>query len=318
MLLKISKEVKTAILVILGIVFLIYGINYLKGTNLFESANTFYTEFDYNALTDASPVTIKGNAVGKVKETQYDFNTGKTRVAFTVDKKLQFSKNSKVRLYETGLMGGTALAIIPAEDGAATAENGDKLESDVETGLINNLTSNFSELSSGLDTTLKSADSLMINLNSLVEDDSEKGLKHAIAELNTTLSSFKNLSNSVNSLVAQNQEGLSDVIKNFDSISTDLATLSEELKKAEISKTINDLDETLLTVNGLLQDLENGEGSLGLLLTDEKLYNNLEVATHQLKELLQDFKLNPSRYVKVSVFGGKNKEEYKQPEDERK
>lgn len=314
---KISKEVKTAVLVILGIVFLIYGINYLKGINLFESSNNFYTEFDYNALTDASPVTIKGNTVGKIMETKYDFNTGKTRVSFTVDKKLKFSKNSKVRLYETGLMGGNALAIIPAEDGAEFAEDGDKLASDVETGLINSLTNNFSTLSSDLDTTLKSADTLMVNLNSLLEDDSEKGLKHAIAELNQTLSSFKTLSNSANKLVVQNQEGLTSVIKNFDSISADLAVLSEELKSAQISKTINDLDETLLTVNGLLQDLENGEGSLGLLLKDEKLYNNLEVATHQLKELLQDFKLNPSRYVKVSVFGGKNKEEFTKPEDER-
>lgn len=313
---KISKEVKTAVLVILGIVFLIYGINYLKGINILDSKNTYYTEFDYNALTNASPVTIKGNSVGKIKEIKYDFNSGKTRVSFTVAKELKFSKNSKVRLYETSLMGGNALAIIPAND-SELAEDGDMLKSEVETGLVKSLTSNFSGLSSGLDTTLKSADSLLISLNGLVEDDSEKGLKHAIAELNATLASFNTLSKSVNSLVAQNQEGLASVIKNFDSVSADLAVFSADLKQAEFSKTINDLDQTLLSVNALLEDLENGEGSLGLLLKDEKLYNNLEVATYQLKELLQDFKLNPNRYVKVSVFGGKNNEEYQQPEDER-
>lgn len=312
---KISKEVKTAVLGILGIVFLIYGINYLKGTNLLDSSNTFYTEFDYNALTSASVVTIKGNAVGKIKETKYDFNTGKTRVSFAVDKELEFSKNSKVRLYETGLMGGNALAIIPAND-SDLATSGDMLESEVEKGLINSLTSNFSELSSGLDTTLKSADSLLINLNGLLEDESENGLKNAIAELNKTLISFKTTSNSVNALVAQNQEGLASVIKNFDSISSDLASLSNDLKKAEISKTINDLDETLLSVKALMTDLENGEGTLGMLLKDDKLYNNLEDASFQLNELLQDFKLNPSRYVKVSVFGRKNKDEYQKPEVE--
>ncbi|WP_223034536.1 MlaD family protein [Hanstruepera marina] len=313
---KISNEVKTAILVILGIVFLIYGINYLKGIDLLDSNSTFYTEFDYNALTEASPVTIKGNTVGKIKEIKYDFNTGKTRVSFTVDNKLKFSKNSKIRLYETSLMGGNGLAIIPANDNEL-AKSGDVLESEVETGLVNSLTNNFSGLSTGLDTTLKSADSLLLNLNSLVEDESENGLKQAIAELNKTLISFRSMSNSVNNLVAKNQEGLTAVINNFDSISADLASLSKDLKEVEISKTINDLDQALLSFNGLLEDLENGEGSLGLLLKDEKLYNNLEVASHQLKELLQDFKLNPSRYVKVSVFGGKNKDDYQKPEDER-
>jgi len=315
--LKITKEVKTAILVILGIAFLIFGINYLKGRNLLDASNTYYTIFEYNALTESSPVTIKGNNVGKIKNIKYDFETGKTRVSFTVDKGLKFSKNSKIRLYEMGLMGGNAMAIIPAEDGAF-AEDGDVIESEVEKGLLDGLAGNFSNLSSGLDTTLKSADSLLIGLNALVEDDSDKGLKSAIAELNATIKSFKNLSYSFNSLISKNEEGLTSVISNFDSISQDLASLSEDLKKAEISKTINDLDQTLLSVNGLISDLENGEGTLGLLLKDEKLYNNLEVATYQLKELLQDFKLNPKRYVQVSVFGGKNKDEYEKPEDERK
>ncbi|WP_104733663.1 MlaD family protein [Hanstruepera ponticola] len=314
---KITKEVKTAILVILGIAFLIFGINYLKGRNLLDASNTYYTVFEYNALTESSPVTIKGNNVGKIKNIKYDFETGKTRVSFTVDKGLKFSKNSIIRLYEMGLMGGNAMAIIPAEDGVF-AEDGDVIKSEVEKGLLDGLAGNFSNLSSGLDTTLKSADSLLIGLNALVEDDSDKGLKSAIAELNATIKSFKNLSYSFNSLISKNEEGLMSVISNFDSISQDLASLSEDLKKAEISKTINDLDQTLLSVNGLISDLENGEGTLGLLLKDEKLYNNLEVATYQLKELLQDFKLNPKRYVQVSVFGGKNKDEYQKPEDERK
>lgn len=313
---KISREVKTAILVILGIFFLIVGINYLKGKNIFESANTFYTEFDYNGLTTSSPVTIKGNNVGKIESIIYDYESGKTRVAFTIDKKLEFSKNSKIRLYELGLMGGNGMAIIPAQD-QDLAKNGDFLESEVEEGLIKSLTNNFSGLSSGLDTTLKSADSLLISLNKIVEDDSDKGLKNAIAELNETLKSFKSLSYSFKSLVSKNDESLTSVIENFNKVSNDLASLSNDLKDVEIAKTVNDLDQTLLNVNTLLADLEKGEGSLGKLLKDEQLYDNLEIASNQLKELLQDFKLNPKRYINVSVFGGKNKKDYIKPEDER-
>ena len=313
---KISKEVKTAILVILGIVFLIFGINYLKGKNLLDSSNTFYTEFDYNGLTESSPVTIMGNNIGKIESIKYDFDTGKTRIAFTVDKDFKFSKNSKMRMYSTGLMGGNALAIVPANNGP-NAENGDRLESEVEKDVIDDLAGNFSELSSGLGTTLKSADSLLIGLNTILEDDTEKGLKNAISELNETIKSFRYLSNSFNSLISKNEASLTSVIGNFDTVSKDLASFSSDLKQAELSKTLNNLDNTLLKFNSLITDLDNGEGTLGLLLKDEKVYNNLEVATLQLKELLQDFKLNPSRYVKVSVFGGKNKDEFEKPEDER-
>lgn len=295
---KLTREVKTAILVILGIVFLIFGINYLKGVNLFDSSKTFYTEFDYNALTTASPVTIKGNNIGRINDIVYVTETGKTKVSFTVDNDLKFSKNSKIRLYELGIMEGNGLAIIPAED-TQYAENGDVLQSEVEQGLIKSLTSNFSGLSTGLDTTLKSADSLLINLNGLVEDDSEEGLKHAIKELNATLSSFKTLSGSFNSLIAKNQDSLTAVISNFSEISKNLSILSEDLKDVEISKTITTLDETLSSVNSLLADLDKGEGSIGKLLNDDELYNNLEGASKELEELLEDVKLHPKRYFRI-------------------
>jgi phospholipid/cholesterol/gamma-HCH transport system substrate-binding protein len=314
--LKLSREVKTAILVISGILFLIFGFNYLKGKNLLESSETFYTEFDYNALTTASPVTIKGNNVGKINDITYIIETGKTRVAFTVNNELKFSKNSKMRLYPLGLLDGNGLAIVPADD-EQYAKSGDFFQSEVEPGLIKDLTDNFSGLGDGLDSTLKSADSLMNNLNGLVKDDSEDGLKHAIKELNLTLTSFKILSGSFNSLIAKNQDSLTQVISNFNSVSKNLATLSEDLKNVEISKTVANLDETLQHVNTLLADLENGEGTMGKLLKDEQLYHNLEVASAQLSELLQDFKLNPKRSVNVSVFGGKNKDEFEKPEDER-
>ncbi|MCB0470596.1 MAG: MCE family protein, partial [Flavobacteriaceae bacterium] len=107
---KLTREIKTAFLVIVGIAVFIFGYSYLKGLSILDSYNTFYTEFDYNALKQASPVTIKGNQVGKITTIKYDFKTGKTRVAFTVIGELEFSKNSKVRMYDLGLMEGKGLA----------------------------------------------------------------------------------------------------------------------------------------------------------------------------------------------------------------
>ena len=295
---KISREIKTAIIVLLGIVVFIFGFSYLKGLSLLESYNTFYTEFDYNALSSSSPVTIKGNQVGKISSIKYDYSSGKTRIAFTVEDQLKFSKNSKIRLYELGLMGGNGIAIIPADDNDF-AKNGDFIQSEVEEGLVKSLTSNFSGLSSGLDSTLKKADTLLSNLNVVLKDNSEKGLKHAVEELNITLQSFQKLSASANTLIAKNTDSIAALISNFNKISEDLSILAEDLKGVKFSETIASLDTTLANLNSLLGDLNNGEGTLGKLLSDENLYDNLEGATKELEALLRDIKLHPNRYTRI-------------------
>ena len=295
---KLSKEVKTALLVISGIFLLIYGFNYLKGESIFTSQAVYYTEFDYNALSTSSSVTIKGNAVGKVSDIVYDFKTGKTKVYFTVDPELKFSRNSKIRLYETGLMGGNALAIIKAND-TEFAKNGDFIESEIQPGLISSLKSNFTGLSSNLDSTLRSADTLLVSLNTLVTDTSDDGIKSTIAELNGTLIAVKDLAVSVQAMVDKNDEKLSKVIDNFNNTSENLATLSNDIKDIELSKTVAKLDETLATFNAILKDLDDGNGTVGKLLKDEALYANLDGATKELEELLRDIKLHPKRYFRI-------------------
>lgn len=294
-------------LVLSGILLMVFLINYLNGKNLLSSDDSYYTEFDYNALTKSSPVTVKGNMVGKIQDIVYDFNTGKTRVSFTVDDKLIFTKKSKVSLYKTSLMGGNALAIIVSEEGER-AQPGDFISSEIEEDMMTALSGTVANVSENLDMTLSSADSLLINLNKLVVDDSENGIKNAIAELNATMKSFKSVSYSVNSLVKNNDEKLSSMLNNFDSISRDLALVTNDLKGVKLSKTVASLDNTLNKVNMLMTRVENGEGSIGKLLKDEGLYNNLEGAALQMEQLLEDFKLNPKRYIHFSVFGKRPKQ----------
>lgn len=211
---KISREIKTAILVLSGIALFIYLFSYLKGEDLFSNTRSYYTEFDYNALSMSSPVTVKGNKVGKIDDIRYDFETGKTRVSFSVSPKLKFSKNSTIRLYETGVMGGNALAIVNANDGEI-AKAGDFIKSEVQPGLITTLKDNFSGLSTDLDGAIRSADTLMSSLNVLVTDESQEGLKSTIAELNASLKSFQSLSNSIQNLIKANDEKIASVLDNF-------------------------------------------------------------------------------------------------------
>ncbi len=301
---KISREVKTAILVISGIVLMILLFNYLKGINLLDNNAEYHTTFDYNALSTSSSVTIKGNNIGKITKIEYDPNTGKTKVTISIDGDLKFSTNSIIRLYETGLMGGNALAIVP-EPGDQLAKSGDYLQSEVEPGLIRSLTQNFSGLSSNLGSTMQAADTLLINLNKLVIDDSEEGLKRTIAELNITIASFNRLSNSINALVSKNDAELTSAIKNLNTTTSNLAVLSADLKDVKLSESVAKLENTLANIDDLMADVKNGNGTLGKLMTDDKLYKNLEGASLQLEQLLQDFKLNPKRYVHFSVFGKK-------------
>jgi phospholipid/cholesterol/gamma-HCH transport system substrate-binding protein len=296
--LKITKEVKTAVLVLLGIFLFIFGYNYLKGQNLFEPKNIYYTEFDYNALSSSSVVTVKGNTVGKIQDIIYDFKTGKTRIAFSVNDQLKFSVNSKIRLYETGLMGGNALAVIISNDGEL-AKPGDVLESEIQVGLITSLSKNFSGLSTDLNATLKSTDTLLTNINKIVIDESDAGLKRTIAELNATLKSFKNLANSINGVVSENDKNITTILENFKTTSDDLAVMTSELKEANVGNTVQSLNETLTKINVLLAGVNNGEGSMGKLLKDETLYQNLEGATKEMEALLKDIKLHPKRYFRI-------------------
>ncbi|NNL83767.1 MAG: MCE family protein [Winogradskyella sp.] len=295
---KISREVKTAVLVISGIFLFIYLYTYLKGEDLFSKTETYYTEFDYNALSMSSPVTIKGNSVGKINDITYDFETGKTVVSFTVNPKLKFSKNSIVRLYETGLMGGNALAIVNANDGE-TAQPGDKLASEVQPGLITSLKNNFTGISSDLDSTIRSADTLFVNLNKVIKDTSDESLQSTIAELNATLKSFKRLAISLESVVSANESKINASLESFTKTSENITTLTNDIKDVELSKTISTLDNTLSSMNALLSDIQQGKGSMGKLMNDESLYNNLEGATKEMEELLRDIKLHPKRYFRI-------------------
>ena len=295
---KISKEVKTGTLVIVGILLFIFGFNYLKGRNLFESTDVYYTEFDYNALNKSSPITVNGNVVGKIEDIIYDYNTGKTRVAFSVNAALKFSKNSVVKMYETGLMGGNGLAILISNEGEQ-AKPGDVLKSEVELGLVTTLSKNFSGLSDNLDSTLKSTDTLMLSINRLVNDNSDAGLKRTIEELNYTLKSFKNTSNSLNTVISNNDKNIAVILEKFKTISTDLALLTTDLKNANVGSTIENLNATLTKLNNVLATIDKGEGTIGKLLKDDAVYNNLEAATKELEELLRDVKLHPVRYRRI-------------------
>lgn len=298
---KISREVKTAVLVVSGILLFIYIFNYLKGENILDSSRTFYTIYDnVEGLETSSPITISGNIVGKVQEISFkEDGSGKLLVKLLLDNDFEFSKNSKAELYEAGLIGGKAVAIIPAFDNAEIAKRGDFLEGTVKAGLSELVNQRLTPLQEKIETMMVSADSLLTNLNSVFDEQTKTNLKVSISELSATISAFKNTSKSLNSLIADNKEKIDNTLTNVDSISSRLYKITDSIAEADLGETIQNLDSTLVNFNEILAGMDKGEGSMGKLLKDEELYNNLKGATKEMEELLRDIKLHPKRYFRI-------------------
>lgn len=306
---KISREVKTAILVILGIVFFIFGFSYLKGNNLLNSTRTFYVEYDnVEGLAPSTPVTINGFNIGKVKSIRLkDDGSTKLLVSFVIESDFQFSKNSVAQLYEAGFISGKSIAIIPAFDNAESAIDQDYLTGTIKGGLTDLVQQKLSPLQEKVESAMVSADSLLTNLNAVFDSETKENLKSSIASLSQSMSSFKNSSQKINRLLADNTSKIDKTLSKMEYTSGNLSNLSDSLQAANIAQTIRELQSTFKKLDGVLAGIDNGEGSIGKLLKDEKLYDNLEGASKQMEALLEDMKLNPKRYVHFSLFGKKAK-----------
>ena len=311
---KLSKEVKTGILAIGAILLLIFGYSFLKGTNLLEKHREFYVKYDnVEGLAQSAPVTINGLTVGKVQNITFANSKGGLVVKFTVEKDFDFSKNSIVRIYSSGLIGGKNLGIFPKYD-EYVAKSGDTLKGDVEDGMLTAVTKALGPLERKVNNTLATVDTLLLNVNAIVDENTRNNLQEAIVNLNTTLNSFAGVSEKLNRILGNNTGKLHNTFTNLDRTANNLSQLTDSLSQLETGKLVRDLQDMVDRMDKIVAGIDNGEGSVGKLLNDDKLYENLEGASRQLEQLLQDVKLNPKRYVHISVFGRKNKE-YEQPDN---
>ena len=305
--LKLSKEIKTAVLVISGILLFIFIFNYLKGENVFDSSKKISAIYEnVEGLAPSAAVTINGHTIGKVQSIEFKGDgSGLLRVTMLISDDFPFSVNSEAQLYEAGLIGGKAIAIIPSFDSSALVQSGDVLRYKVKPGLTDLVNQRLTPLQEKIEKMMVSADQLLINLNEVFDVQSKENIKLSIAELSTTISSFKTTSESLNSLVEDNKPAIGETILNFSKISKDLSSVSESLSESDIDLIMLDLKSTISSFDLLLKNIENGDGSFGKFIKDDRLYVNLQGATKQLEELLNDMKLNPKRYVHFSLFGKK-------------
>ncbi len=312
---RLSREVKTGILAIGAILLLIFGYSFLKGTNLLEKNREFFVKYqNVEGLAKAAPVTINGLTVGKVQDISFANEKGWLVVKFTIERDIEFSKNSLARIYSASLIGGKSLAVFPEYDANNIAKSGDTLRGEIEDSMLSVVTKALGPLEKKVNNTLATVDTLLLNVNDIVDADTRKNLKESIENLNNTLNSFSGVSENLNHILANNTDKLDHTFTNLDKTASNLSRLTDSLAQLETGKLVTELQDVVSRINKIVANVDDGHGSIGKLLKDETLYNNLEGASRQLDELLQDIKLNPKRYVHISVFGRRAKE-YKAPDN---
>lgn len=310
-----SKEIKTAILVIGALLLVIFGYNFLKGNNLLDKSKIIYAVYDnVEGLAPSSQVTINGLPVGRVLSIDFADATGKLVVKFVVEKDFEFSKNSTARIYGGGIIGGKSLAVVPSYEKGLNVKSGDTLPSEIEEGIMELVNERLTPLQNQLESTIVSTDSVLTNVNAVLDRDTKENLKEAIANFTYASRELKGISNSVNGLLAQNKEKLDHTLSNIDEVSTNFASISDSLSKIQMGKMIADLEKTIANFQDISNKLNSPEGTVGKLLNDEQLYLNLDRTANQMGDLLQDMKLHPKRYVHFSLFG-KKAGEYTAPKD---
>lgn len=299
-----------------GIAAFIFGFNYLKASPFFEKGKTFYAVYNnVGGLQTGTKVFINGFAVGNVNQIRFKDRSGQLVVTFSVSDAFEFSKNSVAELYDTGIIGGKGLQINPVFDGTPNAQSGDTLSSQIKPGLTELVQKNLAPLQIKVEGAVSNADSLFTSVNDVLDASTKKELRETIVALNSLTRTLKGSAKKVDALLDNNKEQLDHSLKHIANLTANFSKLSDSLARSGIAQTLTQVQTTVKQINTLLGDIQSGEGTLGKLAKDDALYDHLTEASRELDLLLQDFRLNPKRYVNVSVFGRKQKA-YTLPEDD--
>jgi phospholipid/cholesterol/gamma-HCH transport system substrate-binding protein len=306
--LKITREVKTAILLIASILLFIWGYSFLKGKDLFENYITLYVEYDnVEGLSKSAAVTLNGLPIGKVNNIQFSDRTGKLLVELQIKSDFPIAQSSTATIYDPGLIGGKQIMIVPNLNDKEIVKSGSRLIGNTKPALTDLVGEKLAPLQMKLDKVLLNADQLLSGINNVLDKKGQEELKKSLTELSETMVQFHKASESVNGMIADNKTHIKGVVSDFHKVSSNFSKISDSLSKADLGKTAKNLQITLEKVDNMLADMNAGKGTAGKILKDEALYNNLSQTSKELELLLQDVRLNPTRYVNVSLFGKKNK-----------
>ena len=305
---KLSKEIRTALFVLVSILLFIFGFNFLKGTSILDKQKTVYAIYsEVDGLMVGASVSVNGLAIGNVTSLDFLANSTKVIVTLKVKDKLRFSPNSTATLYETGLIGGIAIAIEPVFENGNIVKSGDTLKSTIRPGLTELINEQVQPLQRNLQSILVSVDSLFIGVTNIMNQDSQNNLKIALDEMTSAISLINSTAKILENTITTNESTINNSIKNIEGVSSNMQKITDSLADSNLSETISNLEKSIEGINKAVRELNSDSSSLGLLIRKDEFYNTLNSSVNDLNELLIDLKSNPKRYVHFSIFGRKDK-----------
>ena len=325
---KISRELKIGILTILTITAFVWGINFVKGKDLFKRQRTFIAVYDNVAgLMTANSVTINGLSVGQVSKMYFHpAIQGKVIVELSMSNSVRVPKNSIARIFSSDLLGTRGIQIIIGNS-PEDAHTGDTLVSEMQSSLQDEVNDLVQPIMRKAENMMSSVDTVLTVISDVFNKQTRDNLINTVESLKNTMANLEQATRSVDTLMVSQKQRLARIIGNVESISTNLkqnnehlsrvmsnaADISDTIAKANIASTLKKLNQSVDGLATIVNKIETGEGSLGQLVNNDKMYKELESSSRELKLLIEDMRLNPNRYIHFSVFGKSPKKNAYQP-----
>ncbi|MDL2291574.1 MlaD family protein [Bacteroides sp. OttesenSCG-928-F21] len=293
-----TKEVRIGLAGIAALCVLIYGINYLKGIRLFHPTSYFYVKYEnINGLTKSSPVFADGFKVGIVSDIIYNYTQpGNVIVQVDLDTDMRIPKGSSAEL-ETEMLGGVRMNILLANNPRERHGVGDTIPGISSSGLMGSVVGMMPKV----EQMLPKLDSILSALNTLVHNENIPAILESVK---VTTGNLETTSSQLNTLLGKD---IPQLTAKLNTIGDNFVVISDNLKEFDYAATLSKIDATLSDVKMFTEQLKSKDNSIGLLLNDSRLYENLNATTANAATLLEDLKSNPKRYVHFSLFGRKNK-----------
>lgn len=314
---KISKEFRIGFLFILATAILVWGFSFLKNKNILYKEKALIAVYkNVNGLGPSNPVFINGVRVGQVGKVYFDPSlNGDIIVQLVFTDKFPVPQNSTARIFSVDLMGSKGIEILLGP-GPKIAMNGDTLRADVETSLKDAVNQQIMPLKLKAEDLLSSIDTMVIAVQGIFNKDALEDLNASIKSIRHTFGNLESTSQNLDTLVILQSGRLSSILYNIDMITRNLnnnsgeinrilgnlAMVSDTLAKTNISGVVQKIDKTISELASIMARVDKGQGTLGLLVNDDKLYNDLQKSVSELNKLLEDIRVNPKRYVRISVF----------------
>ena len=293
-----KKESKIAIVVIIAIFLLVWGIKFLKGTSLFSREQTFYAVYtDVEGLIPSNSVLLNGYKLGTVQSINLMNDKGDVLVEFTVERSVKLPKNTVAEVASSDLLGGKAIRI-HLGDSKEYAKDGDTLQSAIEAGMLQQL--GVENMKTQLIVTLALVDTLIGNLNQMLNEQNQQHISNTLDNVEKITGNLSHATKDINALIATNKESVNIILANLEQV-------TDSLTKIQLTETVTNANKMIDELTMVAQKLNQGEGTAGKFINDDAVYKNIEEVTANLNKLAIDLKEHPKRYVHFSVFGKKDK-----------